>query len=315
MSLRTSISPPAVAQDQLQDAPSRHHMWQRISPYIYVGPAVIYLVIFMIIQVVQGVQLSFTKTPLVKPDGGTNVGFDNYSRLLGSSQFYNSLGATLLYTAATVIFAVAIGAGSALLLNRAFKGRTLVRAIITFPWAVPTVATALIFSWIFNRSDGVLNEVVGVFGVGQQGWLVDPKYGMAAVVLTSVWKVMPLVMLVVLASLQSIPAELYEATRMDGAGALETFKAVTWPHIAPTVRVVTLLMTIWSIRRFEIIYLLTGGGPVDSTNTLVVNVYRQAFSNQELGRAAAIGALGLVLSLLVTVVYFIIERRNAAKEA
>ena len=102
---------------------------------------------------------------------------------------------------------------------------------------------------------------------------------------------------------------------MDGAGALETFKAVTWPHIAPTVRVVTLLMTIWSIRRFEIIYLLTGGGPVDTTNTLVVNVYRQAFSNQELGRAAAIGALGLVLSLLVTVVYFMMEWRNVAKEA
>ena len=218
MSLRTSISPPAVAQTQIQDAPSRHHMWQRISPYIYIGPAVIYLIIFMIIPVVQGIQLSFTKTPLVRPDGGTGVGLDNYSRLLSSPQFYNSLGATILYTAATVIFAVAIGAGSALLLNQAFKGRTIVRAIITLPWAVPTVATALIFSWIFNRSDGVLNEVVGVLGIGQQGWLVDPKFGMAAVVLTSVWKVMPLVMLVVLASLQSIPSELYEATRMDGAG-------------------------------------------------------------------------------------------------
>ena len=146
MSLRTSISPPAVAQPPIQDAPSRHHMWQRISPYIYIGPAVVYLIIFMIIPVVQGIQLSFTKTPLVRPDGGTGVGLENYSRLLGSPQFYNSLGATILYTAATVIIAVAIGAGAALLLNQAFKGRTIVRAIITFPWAVPTVATALIFS-------------------------------------------------------------------------------------------------------------------------------------------------------------------------
>lgn len=315
MTLRTAISPPQARENELQDAPSKHYKWRKIAPFIYIGPAVVYLLVFMVIPVVQGIQLSFTKTPLVKPDGGTAVGLDNYSRLLSSSHFYNSLWATIVYTAATVIFAVLIGVGAALLLNRAFKGRTIARAIITLPWAVPTVATALIFSWIFNRSDGVLNQVVGVFGIGQQGWLVDPKYGMAAVVLASVWKVMPLVMLVILASLQSIPGELYEATRVDGASGFDAFKAVTWPHIAPTVRVVALLMTIWSIRRFEIIYLLTGGGPVDSTNTLVVNVYRQAFSNQELGRAAAIGTLGLVLSLLVTVVYFMLERRNAAKEA
>ncbi|AIY02965.1 putative ABC-type sugar transport system, permease component [Arthrobacter sp. PAMC 25486] len=315
MTLRTAVSPPRARESQLQDAPSKHYKWRKIAPFIYIGPAVAYLLVFMVIPVVQGIQLSFTKTPLVKPDGGTAVGLDNYTRLLSSSHFYNSLWATIVYTAATVIFAVLIGVGAALLLNRAFKGRTIARAIITFPWAVPTVATALIFSWIFNRSDGVLNQVVGVFGIGQQGWLVDPKYGMAAVVLASVWKVMPLVMLVVLASLQSVPGELYEATRVDGASAFDAFKAVTWPHIAPTVRVVALLMTIWSIRRFEIIYLLTGGGPVDSTNTLVVNVYRQAFSNQELGRAAAIGTLGLVLSLLITVLYFMLERRSAAKEA
>jgi multiple sugar transport system permease protein len=137
---------------------------------------------------------------------------------------------------------------------------------------------------------------------------------MAAVVLASVWKVMPLVMLVVLASLQSIPSELYEATRMDGAGALETFKAVTWPHIAPTVREYFAHDDLVH-PPFRDHLSPDRRRPRRHTNTLVVNVYRQAFSNQELGRAAAIGALGLVLSLLVTVVYFMMERRNAAKEA
>jgi multiple sugar transport system permease protein len=107
-----------------------------------------------------------------------------------------------------------------------------------------------------------------------------------------------------------VPDELYEATRIDGADALSTFKAVTLPALLPTLRVVALLMTIWSFRRFEIIWLLTGGGPADSTNTVVINVYRMAFSNSRLGLAAAIGVLGLLLSLIVTIVYFIAEKRS-----
>src|SRR5690606_9634939 len=116
-----------------------------------------------------------------------------------------------------------------------------------------------------------------------------------------------------LAALQSVPDELYEASRVDGADAYSTFVAVVLPHLLPTMRVVALLMTIWSIRRFEIIWLLTGGGPVDATNTIVINVYRQAFANSQLGMAAAIGMLGLVLSLAVTVVYFLIELRSERK--
>jgi len=310
LDLEWPVDPAAV-----RDAPSRHSRWTRITPYLFVGPAVIYLLVFMLIPVITGLRLSFTDTVLVNPTGGRWVGWANYDRILSSSQFWNSLWATFLYTAGTVIFAVALGTGAALLLNRPFRGRAVVRTLAAFPWAVPTVAAALIFVWIYNKSDGVLNDTVGALGIGQQGWLVDPDFGMAAVILASVWKVMPLVMLVVLASLQSIPDELYEATKVDGANAWDTFRGVVWPHITPVIRMVTLLMTIWSIRRFEIIYLLTGGGPVDSTNTIVVNVYRQAFSNQELGRAATLGALGLVVSLAVTVVYFLIEKRTAAKES
>jgi multiple sugar transport system permease protein len=113
--------------------------------------------------------------------------------------------------------------------------------------------------------------------------------------------------------LQSVPDELYEATRVDGADGLSTFKAVVLPYLMPTLRVVALLMTIWSFRRFEIIWLLTGGGPVDKTNTIVINIYREAFNNSELGRAAALGVLGLVMSLTVTAIYFVVEQRSARK--
>jgi multiple sugar transport system permease protein len=132
---------------------------------------------------------------------------------------------------------------------------------------------------------------------------------MVSVVIATVWKVTPFVMLVVLAALQSVPEDLYEATRIDGADSYSTFKLVVLPFLLPTLRVVALLMTIWSFRRFEIIWLLTGGGPVDATNTIVIDVYREAFNNSQLGLAAAAGMLGLVLSLVVTAIYFVVEQR------
>jgi multiple sugar transport system permease protein len=286
-----------------------------LAPYLFIGPALLYLLLFMVVPLARGVWLSFTDTALVNPSGGSSVGLDNYSSLLHSHGFWESLSSTVTYTAATVILSVGLGTMAAVAINTKFRGRAVARAVMTFPWAVPTVAAAVGFAWIYNQSTGALNGITKALGLGKHGWLVDPSLGMFSVVLATLWKVFPLVMLVVLASLQSVPDELLEATRIDGADRLSAFRAVILPHILPTIRVVSLLMTIWSIRRFEIIYLLTGGGPVDRTNTLVINVYRRAFSDQELGPAAAIGMLGLVISLVVTVVFFLVENRQARKEA
>jgi len=287
---------------------------ERNGAYLFLFPAIAYLAIFTVFPLIRGVLLSFTATKLVNPAGGRGVGLENYDYLLSSDRFWTSVVTTLLYTFFTVVFAVGIGTAGALLLNTAFKGRSIVRAIATIPWAVPTVAAALIFVWIYNNEQGILNRTTAALGLGQHGWLVDPQYGLFAVTFATVWKLTPLVMLVMLSALQSVPHELREATWVDGATRFQSFLAVTLPHIMPTVRVITLLMTIWSIRRFEIIFLITGGGPLDVTNTLVVNVYRTAFQDQNLGRAAAIGALGLVLSLLVTVVYFVVEQIQERQE-
>jgi len=293
---------------------SRTRKRRNWTPYFFMAPAVAYLAVFMLVPLARGIQLSFTKTALVNPGGGKFIGVENYATVMSSGQFWNSLMATILYTTGTVVFSLLIGTILAVLINRPFRGRAVLRAVLTFPYAVPTVAVALIFIWIFNQSSGVLNSTIGALGIGQVGWLTDPAFGMFSVTLTTVWKVFPFVMLVVLAALQSVPEELFEATRIDGADGISTFRAIVLPHILPTLRIVALLMTIWSIRRFEIIYLLTGGGPVESTNTLVINIYREAFSNQNLGIAATIGVLGLVLSLLVTTVFFLVERREIRRE-
>ena len=282
--------------------------------YIFIAPAVIYLAVFVLAALAKGIALSFTDTRLLNPSGGNFVGADNYKGLITSSQFWDSIAVTLVYTVATVFFALIIGTAAAVLVNRPFRGRALFRAIMTLPYAVPTVAVTLIFIWIYNKESGVLNMGVEALGFGQVGWLTDPSFGMISVVLTTVWKVFPFVMIVMLAALQSVPDELFEATRVDGADGLSAFRAIVLPHILPTVRIVALLMTIWSIRRFEIIYLLTGGGPVKTTNTLVINIYNSAFTGQKLGVAAAMGVLGLFLSLGAAVIFSFLERRGAKKE-
>ncbi|MGI5240407.1 carbohydrate ABC transporter permease [Dactylosporangium sp. CA-139066] len=287
----------------------------RLAPYLFVGGAAVYLLVFTATPLLRGVLLSFTDTKLLNPDSGEYVGLDNYHDLLVDDRFASSVLTTILYTACTVGGSLLLGTAAAFAINDGFRGRAVVRAILTMPWAVPSIAVVLVFTWIFNVGDGVANRSLAVLGIGEQGWLIDPDLGLLSVTAVSVWKVFPFIMLVVLAALQSVPAELRESARVDGADRFTALKEIVLPHIAPTLRIVALLMTIWSLRRFEIIYLLTGGGPVDATNTLVINVYREAFANSDLGRASALGMLGLCLSLVVTVVYFVVERRSARREA
>ncbi len=285
-----------------------------LVPYVFIGFAVAYLLFFTAYPLITGVWLSFTNTKLLNPSGGKFVGVDNYQTLLTNGIFLKAVVTTLIYTTLTVVGCVILGTISAIIINKYIPGRTIIRSILVMPWAVPTVALAMVFRWIYNDTNGVANDITRALGIGEIGWLTNPQYGMAAVVLPTVWKLSPFVMLVVLAALQSVPEELFESARVDGADPYTTFQRIVMPFLLPTLRVVTLLMTIWSFRRFEVIWLLTGGGPVDATTTIVIAVYREAFSNNALGFAAAIGVLGLLLSLVVTVIYFFVERRANQRE-
>lgn len=280
---------------------------ETLAPYLFVSLAAIYLLLFTAIPIVRGLLFSFTDSTLLNPTGGAFIGFDNYASVLTGAEFYSSLAITIIYSAGTVVGSLTLGTIAALAINEKIPGRALYRALLTMPWAAPSVAVVLVFLWIFNLGSGVANRGVTALGISEQGWLLDPQLGLITVTAVSVWKVFPFVMLVVLAALQSVPSELREAARVDGADRLSVFRSVTLPHISPTLRVIALLMTIWSIRRFEIVYLLTGGGPIDSTNTIVISVYREAFQNSDLGRASAIGLLGLLLSLVVTVIYYFLD--------
>ncbi|WP_454856637.1 carbohydrate ABC transporter permease [Rhizobium binxianense] len=282
----------------------------RLLPYAFILPPMIYLLVFMFWPLARQMYMSLTNTRIINPNRGRFIGLGNYERLFEDPAFYVSLKATLVYALLAVILGVALGVISALAIDRPFKGRSVVRAILLFGWAVPNVAASLIWLWMYNERSGIFNRITESLGIGRFSWLTSTDLALGSILAVTVWQVAPFVMLVVLAALQSVPQEVREAARIDGADGLSTFRAVTLPHIRPSIQLAALLVAVWSIRRFDIIYLLTGGGPLGTTSTLVVKIRQTAFEGQELGMASAYGAVGLVLALLIAAIHYTVEQRR-----
>lgn len=290
--------------------PRKSPLGSRWTPFLFLGPAALFILIFQAVPLVQQVYLSFTRTSLLNPARNEWVGFDNYEWILSDPGFQRVLAITLIYVVVCVVGSVGIGLGIALLLNRPFAGRGVARALITVPWAAPGIAVALIATWMFNAQYGIINRFLEAVGLGVPGGAIldSPDYALPAILATTIWQLFPFTAVVLLSALQAVPKDLLEAATMDGAGRFWTFRAVTWQVIKPTVGLLALLMTIWSIRRFELIWLMTRGGPVGSTETLVINLYAQAFESQQLGRAAAIGMVGVLISTIVVIASRMVAR-------
>lgn len=279
----------------------RSPLGSKWTPYLFLLPAAVYLLLFQAIPLVQEIYLSFTRTTLLNPTRSEWVGLQNFIEIFGDPEFHRTLGVTAVYVVACVVGALTVGLLVALLLNGRFPGRGVARALITVPWAAPGIATALIAVWMLNPQYGIITRLLRAIGVPVSGGgvLDDPALALPAILITTIWQLFPFVCVVILSALQSVPAELVEAAEMDGAGRLWTFRVVTWPVLKPTVALLALLMTIWSLRRFELIWLMTRGGPLGTTRTLVIDLYSQAFEGQRLGTAAAIGMVGVIVSLIV----------------
>jgi multiple sugar transport system permease protein len=293
--------------------PARRRIAPRLTPYLFLILPLLLLGAIIFYPLGREIWISFTDASAAQPNGGDFIGIDNYQRILSTPELANALRVTIVYTVATVVFSVILGVISALAVDRPFPGRAIARAILLFGWAVPNVAAALIWLWMYNQSSGIFNDIITGLGGPEVGWLTSTNVAIWSIVLTTVWQVTPFVMLITLAALQGVPSEIREAARIDGSDSLNVFRNVTMPHIRPAVALGALLVTVWTIRRFEIIYLLTGGGPLNSTSSLVVSLRRQAFENYDFGMAATYGVVGLVLSLLVTAIYFLVEGRGKVK--
>lgn len=258
------------------------------------------------------VRLSFTDARLVGR-GGEFVGAGNYRRLFASSAFWRAFVVTTEFAAVSVFVEMVLGVLVALLLYQDFRGRNVLRALLILPWALPTVVNALLWRLIYNPEYGALNAALvqtGLIGA-YRSWLGDPDSALAALIVADAWKNFPLVALISLAALHAVPNDIKAAAIVDGAGALSRFRFVILPYLAGPLMVALVLRTIEAFKVFDIIWVMTRGGPANSTRTLSILVYQEAFSFQRAGSGAS---LALIVTLAVTVLavaYAALIRRAA----
>lgn len=261
--------------------------------------------LFLVYPIFRGIAASFEN-----PDSG---GYDlsNFSTMLADPDFWAIMLRTLVFVVLVDVAVLLTGLGVALLMNRQFRGRAVVRGLLTIPWAVPEVPVAITFIFMIDPTFGVFNLLARMLpGVTENPqWTLDPTLAMAIVVTVTVWKGFPFYSLVLLAALQAVPEELYEAARLDGASPWKQFRHVTLPGIRPSIALLAVLAFIYSMQQFTLIWLITGGGPVDATLTLAPAIYMQAFRFYNFEYAAAMAVVGLLFSVLATLAFIGVQRR------
>jgi multiple sugar transport system permease protein len=284
----------------------------RSIPYLLLIPATILIFVVILYPLLYSFYISLTDANLLRFSQAEFIGFENYTRLFTRDKFWISVLRTLTYTAGTVVMSYSIGLFVALLLNRRFPMRGLARTLLIIPWATPWLVVTLIWFVMYNPQIGPVNELLknlGIIDVGQ-AWLYTRETAMSSIVVTTSWRLFPAVTLILLAGLQSIPLEQYEAAEVDGANAWQRFRYITLPSIRTVSFTMITLLTIWSSKLFTIAWTLTQGGPGDATQVLSVYTYQEAFSSNRLGRGSSIAMMSFVLSLALVVIYFIILRNS-----
>jgi multiple sugar transport system permease protein len=277
-----------------------------LLPYLLFLPALLAIGAVLFYPVVQAILISLRSyyLPKIATSGTPFIGLANYQAISEAPEFWHALLFNAVYTVGSVAGLYLLALVVALLLNDEFRGRGLFRALAIVPWAVPYVVAALTWIWILDIQFGVFNSILLRTGVIAKAipWLLSPGWAKFSVILSTIWKQFPFAAIMLLAGLQGIPQELYEAADVDGAGALGRFRHVTLPGLHNVSLLVILLSGIQIFKLFTVIYLLTGGGPGRTTETLVVQTYLEAFSTFDMGRASAIGVVTLVLTLIFSVV-------------
>ena len=262
-------------------------------------PLVLYLVCVLMFPMLWGIYISFTN----KTIGGTAefIGLRNYTRLLTDREYLNSIVNTLKFTFFAIAFKALFGTMMALALNTEFTGRNLVRAILMVPWTLPNIVAVYNWKWIFNTNGGVANYLLRTVGLIESDliWFGYAGLAMFTIILTNVWRGTPFFGMSVLAKLQTISSDYYEAAQIDGANIWHRFRYITFPEIRDVLLLTTLMSTIWTLNEFESVWLLTGGGPNGSTQVMNVFSYRTAMMQMMLGRGIAVAVIAIPFLMLI----------------
>ena len=280
----------------------------RVAPWVFITPSLILFVVFAFAPIAVAVVLSFEDVQVF--GGGTFVGLDNYQAMINKPLFWTSVKNTVVFTLGTVPTSAGLGLLLAVLLNRKLPGRGVIRSLYFLPMVVSGVAVSLVMVWIFNDDNGIVNAFLQATGLPRIGWLSSPNWAMVTVVTAVVWGRIGFCMVTYLASLQGVNPSLLEAAEIDGANSWRRFTQIIWPLLSPTTYLLLVLNIVFSLQAFDIIYVMTGGGPGFSTTVLVQYIFRSAFTDGKMGYASAVGVVLVAALLLLTVIRNRVARRS-----
>jgi multiple sugar transport system permease protein len=279
-------------------------------PYLLIAPTLAVLVALSIYPLIYAVKVS------LQADSGTGAhwSFQNFTRLAADDFFRSALAHTIVYTIIALTFEFLLGLGLAVLLNRAMRGRSLFRAALLVPMMLPTVVVGVVWRLMLNPNFGAINGTLKSFGVNTEHltWTASPTLAFASVIMVDIWQWTPFMFLILLAGLQAIPEEPYEAALIDGSSAWQTFYYITLPLLKPAILIALLLRTMDLLRVFDQIFILTEGGPGSATETISLYIYRTAFRFSDFGYAAAMSFVLLILTNAISLLYIRLLQRQEA---
>lgn len=296
----------------------KFNLRRRLVPFTFMAPAIVFLIVMFGYPLFYNLEMSLQHVTVGTFLTGIApfVGFDNYTDLLSDPLFISSLQRTAIFTVLSIVGQMSIGMGLALFFWRAFPFSTAIRAMMLVPWLLPLVVSATIFRWIFDLDAGVLNYLLETLNIIQDPipWITSVDYAMPATIITNIWVGIPFSMAVFYSGLQSLPKEILEAAHLDGATSWQRFWRVILPMLAPLTGVVFTLSVTYTVKVFDLIYILTAGGPANATQTLATYAYQLSFRNLDWGHGAAIGNILVVISLCFAVFYLRSFKKSLAAE-
>ena len=283
---------------------SKKSFFRTVEPYLYLVPVMILFILFVFWPFVKTIQLSFARTtPLGQV--AQYIGLDNYKNIFTDGTFLNSLVTTLKFSVMRVILSIAIGFVLAIISTEKIKAKGFFRTVYALPMAISAAAASVVFMFIFHSSLGILNKALGT----HIAWLTDKRYALIAVTIVSVWMAIGMNFIYLTAAIQSVPAELYESVALDGANFFQKHRHVTIPSISPTLFFLLIINVINSVQAYAEFKMMTQGGPAESTNVIVYEIYQEAFINSRFGVACAESVILFVILIILTALQFRLEKK------
>jgi multiple sugar transport system permease protein len=283
---------------------ARRLTYRNVYPYLLLAPALSVFVLVLVYPFIDGIRISFLQDTLMS-QSRPFVGLANYRAIFQIPQFGTVLGISLTWALGSVVGEAVLGGAIALLVNRKFRFRGVFRGLLLVPWVMPAVVTGVIWRWLYHSEFGVVNILLGPLGLfpEHENWLGDPSTALAAVMVANIWRGFPFWMIMILAGLQAIEPESYEAARIDGAGNWQLFRFITLPNLRIVLTITSILSFVGNFNNFTLVYALTEGGPIDATKILPIFIWETAFKFTRFGEAAALATFFAALMAIAILVY------------